>query len=108
MADGHTYPDSPRAATAPFVIDTGVDAFDLRWLVPDWFRDIKPADISVDQLFHDYAYHIIGAMGGPVKMATVRDHTLAQWRFLRELAVMHPEIFDEILCRYAERALRFE
>ena len=52
--------------------------------------------------------HLIGATTGPVKMATVRDHALAQWRFLRHLADMHPTIFDEFWTAYAERAMRFE
>jgi hypothetical protein len=91
----------------PFEIDTGVTAFDTIELVPDWFRDqCKSAD--KDRIFHDYAYHLIGATKGPVKMATVRDHTLAQWRFLRELAAMHPDVFDEFICAYAERAMAFD
>jgi hypothetical protein len=95
-------------AFKPLVIDTGEAAFDPRCLVPDWFQDICAPDISTENLFHDYAYHLIGATKNPVKMATVRDHTLAQWSFLRHLAAMHPDIFDEFLTAYAERALRFE
>jgi hypothetical protein len=98
--------DAP--AFKPLVIDTGEPAFDPRCLVPDWFQDICAADISTEKLFHDYAYHLIGATTGPVKMATVRDHALAQWRFLRHLADMHPTIFDEFWTAYAERAMRFE
>jgi hypothetical protein len=85
------------------VIDTGAADFDLRDLVPDWFRDICAPDISTERLFHDYAYHLIGATTGPVKMATVRKHAVAQWAFLRALSDMHPEVFDEFFAAYAAR-----
>jgi len=93
---------------ASFEIDLGQTQFDPRDLVPDWFADQLPRDTTTERLFHEYAYHLIGATNDPAKMETVRRHTLAQWRFLRHLADMHPAIFDEFLMAYAERAMSFE
>lgn len=92
-----------------FHIDTGTTqaAFDPLNLVPDWFRD-NYADINDPKIIHDYGYHLIGQTTDPKTMATVRKHTLASWSFLRCLGEQHPEVLDEFICAYAERALTFE
>jgi hypothetical protein len=97
-----------EAASAGDVLPAPPVQFDPRNLVPSWFQDLLPADVSTEKLFHDYAYHLIGATKNPVKMATVRDHALAQWAFLKHLSAIHPDIFDEFWTAYAERVLRFE
>lgn len=87
-----------------FQIDTGLDP--QRGLIPDWFWDTYSSnDVPIERAVHDYAYHLIGAMQNPAKMETVRKHVLAQWHFVRALADMHPEIFDEFWTSYAERVL---
>jgi hypothetical protein len=87
-----------------FAIDTGApaDTFDERSLVPDWFRDMH-GDADTSRLFHDYAYHMIGAMQNPKQWKTVRKHILHDWGFLRALSQHHPDVFDEVLAAYAER-----
>lgn len=90
-----------------FEIDTGVTAFDVLDLIPDWFKD-QCNSTDKSRIVHDYGYHLIGATKNPAKLETVRKHTIAQWQFLRELAAMHPDVFDEFLCAYAERAMAFE
>ena len=86
-----------------FVIDTGTQDRKPIDAVPDWFRDIYAADTEDARVIHDYAYHLIGALKEPKKMETVRRHVLAQWWFLRDLAEIHPDVFDEFLAAYAER-----
>ena len=94
---------------ASFEIDTGTPvAFDPTDLIPDWFKDQYPALPEASRLIHDYGYHLIGATKNPAKMETVRRHTLVQWQFLRHLADAHPDVFDEFICAYAERALAFD
>lgn len=92
-----------------FTIDTGHSApFDPLSLIPDWFRDIYPADADPSRVIHDFGYHLIGQTTNPRKLETVRKHTLANWRFLQSLAETHPGVFDEFICAYAERALSFD
>jgi hypothetical protein len=92
-----------------FDIDTGVNPQpDILGLIPDWFRDTCADGLTTKQIVERYAYHMIGATKNPAKLETVRKHTLAQWQFLRELAAMHPDVFDEFWTSYAERALSFE
>lgn len=93
-----------------FKIDTGApgapDTYAppaIETLIPDWFRDMAAANTPPEQLAHDYGYHIIGAMQNPKTWPTVRKHILHDWRFLRSLADVHPDVFDEILQAYAER-----
>ena len=92
-----------------FDIDTGVNPQpDILGLIPAWFRDTCAAGLTTEQIVERYAYHLISATKNPAKLETVRKHTIAQWQFLRELAAMHPDVFDEFLCAYAERAMAFE
>jgi len=91
-----------------FQIDIGLHPDDPLNLVPDWFKDQIMPVCDPRDVVHSYAYHLIGAMRDPKKMDTVRRHILSQWRFLRVLADVHPGVFDELLCAYAERALAFE
>lgn len=92
----------------PFEIITEETAFDPASLIPDWFKDQYQITPDASRMMHDYGYHLIGALQNPVKMDTVRKHTLAQWNFLRQLGDVHPGVLDEFLCAYAERALAFE
>lgn len=89
-------------------IDTGEVITPAIAYVPGWFRDQYTVEPDDARIVHDYAYHLIGSMKNPKKLETVRGHMLAQWRFLQLLADMHPAVFDELLCAYAERALTFE
>lgn len=94
----------------PFEIDTGTPDPALQF-IPDWFLDTyrgEPPETA--RVVHDYAYHLMGAMrqenpAAPKTIATVRKHTLSAWGFLRTLADMHPEVFDEFWTSYAERVL---
>jgi len=89
-----------------FVIDTGStgdSVFTPESTIPDWFQDQLPADATVEKKMHDFAYHIIGAMQNPKTFEAVRKHICRDWSFLRQLALIHPEVFDEVLCAYGER-----
>jgi hypothetical protein len=88
----------------PFEIDTGATA-EARphWIIPDWFRDQLPEDADERRAVHDFAYHLIGAMQNPKTFDTVRKHVMANWEFLRTLAEMHPDVFDEFWAAYNER-----
>ena len=85
------------------IIDTGIAQDSPLRFVPDWFLDMHTSPGDVARVVHDYGYHLIGALQNPAKMDTVRRHTLAQWSFLRALADLHPAVFDEFICAYAER-----
>lgn len=81
---------------------------DARSMVPDWFLDQSPAGAGERTIAHDYAYHLIAEFTKPKTMKTVRRRLLTNTEFLHRLAEIHPEIFDEVICAYAERALIFE
>lgn len=90
-------------------IDTGGVAQQPRieQYVPDWFRD-QCGDAEPGRVAHDYAYHIIGRLtdpNGAKRMETHRKNLIADWGFLKLLAEEHPEVFDEVLTAFAERAL---
>jgi hypothetical protein len=89
-------------------IDTGVADYTVRSVIPDWFQDLMPDNATDEQLAHDYAYHLVGALGNPKKMDTVRKHFLQQFSFMHFLAGMHPTVFDELVCAYAEMALTLD
>lgn len=99
-----------NSPTNGFVIDTGAatNPFDPRNLVPDWFRDLYSAEPETERLVHDYGLHLIGALGNPAKLETCRKWTMREWNFLRALAETWPDIFDQYLVAYAERASVFE
>jgi hypothetical protein len=89
-----------------FTIDTGVQtARPPIDFVPDWFRDAYSVEPSAERVIHDYGYHLIGALRNPAKVETCRKHTIMHWGFLRNLAEIHPSVFDEFMCAYAERVL---
>jgi hypothetical protein len=69
---------------------------------PMWLQDMLPADATREHIARAYAHHIIGDMGRPKTMATVRKHMLAVWPFLQRLGEEQPGLFDEVLLRYAE------
>lgn len=91
-------------------IDTGITKADTDpiVMVPTWFRDFYADDADTARIIHDYGLHLAAALKNPKKMETVRKHTLAQWDFLRSLAETHPDIFDEFIVAYAERAQAFD
>ena len=89
------------------IIDTGKPEFDPIDLIPDWFRDVNQS-ATAERMIHDYGYHLIGALGNPVKVETCRKHMMREWAFLRLLAETWPDVFDEYLIAYAERANGFE
>ena len=94
--------------TMGFQIDTGFAERRPIDAVPDWFRDMHPADAPDEKVLRSYAYHIIGEMKEPKTMATVRKHFLAKWSFIRDVADLEPALFDEILAAYAEQWLARE
>lgn len=94
-----------------FTIDTGITEFDPKRLLPDWFMDLYETEPSAEVAVRGYAYHLIGSLNahdGPKKLETVRRHFIAQWALIGLLAKIHPTVFDELLCAYAERAQRFD
>ena len=96
-----------------FVIDTGAPGIPTAVdLVADWLRDQCPADYTPAQIVQAYAHHLMGHMSPdrgdprrPVRLSTIRDHFMANRRFVWAVAEEQPELFDEILVAYAERVL---
>lgn len=86
-----------------FQFDTGPTPIDAFQGVPDWFRDLMPADAAPEKVMHDYGYHLIGEIKEPKTFKTVRKRILAHWSFLQRLAETHPDVFDELLAAYGER-----
>lgn len=92
-----------------FQIDTGTpDTFDPLSLVPEWYQDLFEPGSNPDRIIHDYGLHLTAALSNPVKLTTCRTHMLREWWFLRHLAEAQPDIFDQYLVAYAERASAFE
>jgi hypothetical protein len=94
-----------------FEIDTGIAERTPISYLPDWFLDQYREVPDESRAVHDFAFHLVGALhahDGPKKIETVRKHLIAQWGFLRILADMHPEVFDELLMAYARRAGAFD
>lgn len=85
-----------------FVIDTGNDI--LRHL-PDHFLDAHPENPDRERVVYLYTMSLISEMNNPKMLATTRNHVLARWWFLKQLAEEYPETFDEFWCAYAERVL---
>lgn len=91
-----------------FAIDTGAPAaMTIADYVPDWFKDTI-GEATEYRLSHDFAYHLIGDMKNPKTFKTVRKHLLQNWQFLRLLGEQQPDVFDEVLTAFSERALAFE
>ena len=96
-----------------FTIDTG-PAPSVRDHLPDWFKDTYGDQIdaiSDDRLIHDFGYCLIGEAQNRIKpktLKTVRDRWLFHWGFIRTLAETHPDVFDELIVAYAERANGFD
>jgi hypothetical protein len=80
---------------------------DARSMVPPWMLDYMP-DATEREAANAYAQHIMGAFNNPKMMKTVRRHFLRETSFLARLAELNPEMFDEVVCAYAERAQLFE
>jgi hypothetical protein len=95
-----------------FMIDTGASQFNPLDRIPAWFRD-QADNMDDPALLRSYGMHILGTLQVPRTQVgwlrrpklvnTVRDHLLADWMLLRDLAKAYPDIFDEILAAYAER-----
>lgn len=90
-----------------FKIDTGGSSA-LRNNLPTWFLDECADDADDRQLAHDYAYHLIWRTRQPAKLETVRRHITYAWPALFTISSLYPELFDEVMCAYAERALIFD
>lgn len=93
-----------------FKIATNIDPLQdsIKRHVDDYILDTLPDSATDEDAAIAFAYHIIGSMKAPRTMDTVRKHYLARWAFLRELAEILPDHFDEVQAAYAERALAFE
>lgn len=90
-----------------FKIDTG-HASTLRMHLPDWFLDDADDTDSDYKLAHDYALHMAWKTKQPVKLETVREHLIASWPTLFMIGKLYPEMLDEVLIAYAERAMTFD
>lgn len=95
---------------AAFEIDTGDTPRTAIDFASDWLLDQCPGDYTDAQKVQAMAHHIIGHLSPdrgdnrrPKKLATIRDHFTANWRFLGCLATEHPGLFDECLTAYVER-----
>lgn len=91
-----------------FQIDTGMPEHTIRSVLPDWFLDQYEDTTSDAALAHDYGYHMIAKSRQPARLETVRRHFKMSWQALQYIAELQPEVFDEVLCAYAEKALLFE
>lgn len=80
---------------------------DIRAHIPNWMLDTL-GDSTEAHAAQAFAHHMIGRTTGPARLETVRKHFTANWAFLRALADFNPELFDEVLCAYYERAMTFE
>lgn len=93
----------------PFAfLDEPLPPTDARTLIPDYILDELPDGASEGQAAQEYAYHLIWRMQQPKTLKTVRRHMLASNAFMMRLAEINPEVFDEVLCAYAERAMKFD
>lgn len=81
---------------------------DARALIPDFILDDMPAAVSEYDAAHAYAYHLIWDFKQPKTIATVRKKLLRANSFLTRLAEIDPDLFDEVICAFAERALIFD
>lgn len=89
-------------------IDTSAPEYSIRNCLPDWFLDQAHETDTDAQLARAYGYHLIWQMGQRKKLETVRRHFTDAWPALRFIADLQPQVFDEVMCAYAETALRFE
>lgn len=80
----------------------------IRNHLPAWFLDMHEDSASDADLARDYGHHMIWQTKQPVKLETVRKHVRQDWAALGFIADLQPEIFDEVICAIAERALLFE
>lgn len=93
------------------IIDTGTpeaNEMSIKAFISDFVMDELPEDVSDEDAARAFAYHMIWKIQQPRKMETVRKHYLANWSFLGRLAVIDPEMFDEVQSAYSERALAFD
>lgn len=81
---------------------------DARALIPDFVLDELPDGVDEVKAAQTYAYHLIWQFKQPKMLKTVRDRILFANRFLMRLAEIDPDLFDEVICAYAERALIFD
>lgn len=81
---------------------------DAREWIDTHVMDELPDGVSEADAAQAFAYHMIWKMQQPKTIATVRKHMLAKNRFLLRLAEIQPDLFDEVMCAYAERALTFD
>ncbi len=89
-----------------FIIDTGIQPPIERAIeayVPDWFRDIFPADADPVTVAKAYAQQIVGEIESPAKVETARKRLLQKWSFLFALSDSDPAAFDHVLQAYCQR-----
>lgn len=81
---------------------------DVRTFIPDFVLDQLPEDADERTAAHAFAYHLIWEFKQPKTIATVRKKLLRANSFLTRLAEIDPDLFDEVICAFAERALIFD
>ena len=93
----------------PFAfLDEPIAPTDARAFIPDFILDELPAGLDEMKAAHTYAYHLIWDFKQPKTIATVRKKLLRANSFLNRLAEIDPDLFDEVICAFAERALIFD
>lgn len=98
-----TFSDDPFAFLGEPIAPTDARAF-----IPDFIMDDLPDEVSEMKAAQTYAYHLIWDFKQPKMIATVRKKLLRANVFMSRLAEIDPDLFDEVICAYAERALIFD
>lgn len=81
---------------------------DARTMIPDFIMDYLDETADERTAAQAYAYHLIWTFKQPKMLKTVRRKLLQANAFLNRLAEIDPDLFDEVICAYAERALIFD
>jgi len=93
----------------PFAfLDEPIAPTDARSFIPDFVLDQLPEGADERAAAHAFAYHMIWDFKQPKTIATVRKKLLRANSFMSRLAEIDPDLFDEVICAYAERALIFD
>lgn len=96
-----------------FTIETGVSgsfetahgyALDHVKLLLQSVHDELPEDATQAQIDDLISQYVIGDLRQPKTMRTVRNHLLRYWPVIAPLAAREPEIFDQILLEFCDRA----
>lgn len=89
-------------------LDDALPPIDARTMIPDYILDDLPDGATEIAAARAFAYHMIWKIKQPKRLETVRKHFTFNWPFMRRLSEIEPEVFDELLCAYAERAMQFD